>query len=498
MDDIKARIIFEDAGASAALGKVTGAAVANATATKAASEAVKSAGTNVAQFGSTVGLVGQTVGRFNGSLGSVVSSAGAALGAVQAMTTAGLGPIGIAIGVVTTTIGLASAAFSIFKDRQNQAEASTRALNRALDDNAASLTSVIAKMRERDNLAEQRARLASGEGTSEEYRGQAEMARERLRLLQGEFGDSAQMDAARSRMMAEIRALEDRADAIERGGGNASEVTIEDGATLTGDAARTEYRRLHPTRTGGASGAGSSSADPSTTDTSEADSAARLAALTRAMDEEAAVRASAREDERAFQQSIAELEIQDLNDQKDRAIEVAQEQRDAIIEAKREEAEEITAIQQGVTDGFSLMNDVIALAAGTSEAAQKKAAQVMAATAMVEAVVQGALEVARAAASYPDVAGMVAHGTAAAAFGVAAVKAGMTMGGAGASGGGGGAPSAPTGGPSLSGGERERGGDTIVINWGSQGLVYAADRAQLGRDLEDMIGEGRSRLGRAA
>jgi hypothetical protein len=72
------------------------------------------------------------------------------------------------------------------------------------------------------------------------------------------------------------------------------------------------------------------------------------------------------------------------------------------------------------------------------------------------------------------------------------------MGGAGASGGGGGAPSAPTGGPSLSGGERERGGDTIVINWGSQGLVYAADRAQLGRDLEDMIGEGRSRLGRAA
>jgi hypothetical protein len=39
---------------------------------------------------------------------------------------------------------------------------------------------------------------------------------------------------------------------------------------------------------------------------------------------------------------------------------------------------------------------------------------------------------------------------------------------------------------------------TVVINWGSSGLVYAADRAQLGRDISGMISEAHGRLGRGA
>ena len=42
------------------------------------------------------------------------------------------------------------------------------------------------------------------------------------------------------------------------------------------------------------------------------------------------------------------------------------------------------------------------------------------------------------------------------------------------------------------------GGTTVVINWGSSGLVYAADRAQLGRDISGMISEAHGRLGRGA
>ena len=181
-------------------------------------------------------------------------------------------------------------------------------------------------------------------------------------------------------------------------------------------------------------------------------------------------------------------------DDEERRVEGVRRAIDREMEARRESAEELADIQNGVASGFQVLNDAILLSAGSSEKAQKQAQAVMAGVAVVEAGIQAALEVARAAASYPDVVGMAAHATAAAAFVVAGVKA-ATMGGGSAPSGGGGAPAARTGGPSMSGGSHERGGDTIIVNLGSTAL-YAADKAQLGRDLDEMIGASRSRLGR--
>jgi hypothetical protein len=117
-----------------------------------------------------------------------------------------------------------------------------------------------------------------------------------------------------------------------------------------------------------------------------------------------------------------------------------------------------------------------------------------------EAIVQGlkqtALGISALAVGSPTAAGHFAAAAKWAAVGVAAGVAGAATGAFGGAGGGGGAPAAATGGPALTPGTAEGAGTTVVINWGSSGLVYAADRAQLGRDISGMISEAHGRLGR--
>lgn len=478
--DISARITYDTSGAVAPVQRATDAVAKNADETKRAAQAATLAtpawqamgaqatqtSVGVGQFGSTVGLAGQALGKLNPALGQTVTIAGSALGAVQSLTTMGMGPLGIALGVASVAVTGITALYAAMKDRQDEARESAEKLAVALaatfQTDAEARTSRIENLRAGELAMQRELETGLRQYGETAFRERAYQIRRNIEYIQGELGRAEDANAR---------------------------------ATSTGAYAPSEARPAAaadtPTRTG--RGGRRATADAAAPDTREADqqreqwAADNLARITEEMDAEAEVRSRMRA-----------LEIDEANDAKDRAIEIAQEQRDAILEIKRQEAEELAAIQTGVAGGFAVLSDAMQLAAESSGASAETQKRIMAGAALAEAVVMGALEVARAAASYPDVAGMVAHGTAAAAFGVAAVKAGMTMGGAGASGGGGGAPSAPTGGPSLSGGERERGGDTIVINWGSQGLVYAADRAQLGRDLEDMIGEGRSRLGRAA
>lgn len=505
--DISAKITYDVSGATAALGQATRALGDTSAATARASEASAKASTNVGQFGSTVGLAGQALGKMNPALGQTVTMAGTALGSIQALTTAGMGPLGVAIGIASIAITAAASALAYFAQKQADAKKATDDATKALLHNADAFDDLTAAEQRRQNIADRFARLAGGTATGAEYRARGEQLAEELRLTQQQRAaarEAGGMDeASRSRRL-ELSTIEERitrdiaANEERRAAAVAAasgvQVVIEEGATLTGAAAVAADPRGHRPRRGlgggarTASGEDTSAADTRAGDQQRAQEAAdRLARLTEDMDAEAAVRTAMREQD-----------IGEQNDAKDRAIEIAQEQRDAILEIKRQEAEELEAIQTGVAGGFAVLSDAMQVAAESSGASAEVQKRIMAGAALAEAVVMGALEIARAAASYPDVAGMVAHGTAAAAFGVAAVKAGITMGGGGASTGGGGAPAAATGGPSLSGGERERGGDTIVINWGSQGLVYAADRAQLGRDLEDLIGAGRSRLGRAA
>ena len=110
MDDIRAKIVFTDAGASAALGKVTAAATATGAATK-------TAGATIGQFGSSLGVAGAALGRVNPAIGSLVSMAGSATGAMQSLTTLGLGPVGIALGVMSVAITAATALWSAHEEQ---------------------------------------------------------------------------------------------------------------------------------------------------------------------------------------------------------------------------------------------------------------------------------------------------------------------------------------------------------------------------------------------
>ena len=104
-------------------------------------------------------------------------------------------------------------------------------------------------------------------------------------------------------------------------------------------------------------------------------------------------------------------------------------------------------IQAAVGQAHTLLSSIIEASAGTSERAKRKAMVAEAAVTVVDSGIQAAVEVARAAASYPDFAGIASHGLAAAGFVVAAAKAAAVAGGGGAS-----APSAP----SASGGSSSR------------------------------------------
>ena len=505
--DISAKITYDTSGATAAIGQTTKALGDNVAATAKAGEATAKTSTNLGQFGSTVGLAGQALGKMNPALGQTVTTGAAALGSIQALTTAGLGPLGIAIGVASIAITAATSALAYFVQKQADAKKATDDATKALLHNADAFDELMAAQQRQQGVADRFARLSGGTGSAAEYRARGEQLAEELRLTQQQRAAAREAggmdDAARSRRL-ELSTIEERLTrdiavneerrAAAVAAASVPQVVIEEGATLTGAAAIAADPRGHRPR-GGRGGGRARPDDAAAPDTREADqqreqwAADNLARITEEMDAEAEVRSRMRASE-----------IDEANGAKDRAIEIAQEQRDAILEIKKAEADELAAIQAGVAGGFGVLSDAMQVAAESSGASAEMQKKIMAGAALAEAVVQGALEVARAAASYPDIAGMVAHGTAAAAFGVAAVKAGIAMGGGGGatSGGGGGGAAAPTGGPSLSSGSHERGGDTIVINWGSQGLVYAADRAQLGRDIEDLIGAGRSRLGRAA
>jgi hypothetical protein len=127
----------------------------------------------------------------------------------------------------------------------------------------------------------------------------------------------------------------------------------------------------------------------------------------------------------------------------------------------------------------------------------KNVAKSLASEAIIQGLKETALGLGALAVGSPTAVGHFAAAGKWAAVGVAAGVVGAASGAfGGGGGGGGGAPAAATGGPALTAGAREGAGTTVVINWGSSGLVYAADRAQLGRDISGMISEAHGRLGR--
>ena len=108
--DIQIKVTVDASQATAALKGVSQAAGETAKQTEKVGDAAASSQTKIGQYGSTLGLVGQAAGQLSPALGSVITVAGSATGVIQTLTTAGLGPLGMAISavsvVVTAGVGL--------------------------------------------------------------------------------------------------------------------------------------------------------------------------------------------------------------------------------------------------------------------------------------------------------------------------------------------------------------------------------------------------------
>jgi hypothetical protein len=450
--NVKAKIIFEDAGASTTLDKVAQSATKAGAATKAVADSTKAASTNAGQFGSTVGLVAGSLGRLNGGLGQTIGVVGQSLGAFQSLATAGLGPLGLAFGVVSTVVTAATAIFGAHTEQL--ARAAT-----AMDE----ITAASARYADQQRQ------------TSLEMQAAAErMESSGLSLLTPE-GRAAAREAARLSLAGSDRAREQRemADLIAE---------YEGQGMIRERRSGPRRKTLDELMGGGGAPISDLAGERSTDDTG--------------------LIGPGKDDIQARYAEEQELANERYQEQLDRNLAFLEKR-----EAQEEEsAERLKAINDSVFSAIEsgLQSSVDAWLSGSATAGEAAMQMVkgVAKALTTEAIIQGLKETALGigdAASF-NYAGAAGHFAAAGTWAAVGVAAGAVGAVTGAFGGGGAAatPSAsPQSGPALEGGSRERGGDVYNINWGSGALVYAADRAQLGRDLQDAIEAGRSRLDRS-
>ena len=516
--DIHVKVDFDTSQATTALKGVTQAATQTAAATTKVGDATQAAQTKIGQYGSALGLAGQAVGKLNPALGGLVTMAGSATGVIQGLTTAGLGPLGIALSAISIAV---SAGTSLWAEYSKEAKDSAKDIKEQV---IPTLGDLVSKVQEANRAMSTRSRLAMGLGTSleqEAFTRQAEQYAETVRQRraaleqrgpEGSLSIGARLENER-RYQAELERLrteEARAEQVAL-----YRVRLQNQAVAEEqDRANIELEQIRE-----------EAAKEAAKNQEEADRRNRTARV-RAVRETTSDLVSAYADQTAFvveqfnryqeflDQTMADeadvrarmrqQEIDESNAAKDRAIEVAAEQRDVLKALQDEQA----ALLQESTDAVfssiqtAMQSSVDAMLDGSrsiGEAMQdmvKAIAKSLASEAIIQGLKQTALGISALAVGSPSAVGHFAAAGKWAAVGVAAGIVGAASGAFGGGGGGGGAPAAATGGPALTAGAREGAGTTVVINWGSSGLVYAADRAQLGRDISGMISEAHGRLGR--
>lgn len=522
--DIQVKVQFDTAQATTALKGVSQAAGETAKQTEKVGEATQKSQVQIGQFGSALGLAGQAVGQLVPGLGQVVTVAGSATGVIQGLTTAGLGPLGIAIGVVSVAVTAGVKLWQDYKTEQERTEESIRRtvlptladLKKAFDDAAKAAL---------DEESIQR-RVTSRTASASDYaatitRLGAEQARLRTEQEQLMGKRTADMTAADMRRLSELQGL------IANGERNLAQLQenfrrqvpaeSEDARLREQNAQRLraiqaeieaagETLNGQPPRTGGGGGRRSAATTAEREDPNAAARAAgeELDRLWEQSERRLAERRARWQDEAAFQAELNEIEA---NDVRLRLESLEREEADAerLREKNAEEhAQRMQAINDAVFQALesALASSVDAWLSGTrsmGEAMQdmvKQVAKSLASEAIIQGLKATAMGLGALAVGSPSAALHFAEAGKWAAVGVAAGIVGAASGAFGGGGGGGGAPAAATGGPALTAGAREGAGTTVVINWGSSGLVYAADRAQLGRDISGMISEAHGRLGR--
>lgn len=513
--DINAKVTYDTTQATTALQGVSQAAGETAKQTEKVADATQKSQVQIGQFGSALGLAGQAVGKLSPALGGLVSMAGSATGVIQGLTTAGLGPLGIGIAAVSTALSIGASLWSEYKTKQEKAAQSMK------DQVIPALDEMISKARQAADALSLESRLSRGEGTTfeqsvyfERLSTYIERKKSELEALRAASAGSITeqlggADTPINRLRREIERAErdleyrgrltERAMSREAQQDRARAAEAQNRRTLQSIALEAEAAGLGEGSGGGGGGGRRAAAAPAAstleqlmmragtpTDRSFGLQGLDVGALGRGeepwMAEQDAARAKQLEADR--QAGIEKNRI---------AEELGKER-------LRIEEELNSALLNSVES--ALASSVDAWLSGTQsigEAMQsmvKSIAKSLASEAIIQGLKETALGISALAVGSPSAAIHFAAVGKWAAVGAAAGLVGAATGAFGGGGGGGGAPAAATGGPALTAGARDGAGTTVVINWGSSGLVYAADRAQLGRDISGMISEAHGRLGR--
>lgn len=504
-----------------AIGKVTAATKENAKVVETQAKATKAASVDIGKFGGALGIAGNTIGAFNSTAGQMVSRVGAATGAIQALTTVALGPMGIALAAINVAV---MAGTSLMADYGKEAEVTKR----KIDDLKRSLSDLIGEQQRQAAEEELLARVRGGRGNVQEQRGylasvQQQQAAARLGLEQldgeaptvasGEYGafmarrrefeqqlmrlSAEEADARRrvqeaeenARLVAENasarRALAYEAEIAEGegriGGGAAAPRGGRRGAATAarGDNVESLMGRM------GARG-------PFDADAAAFDEMMREREEQWLLEAEAAVLAQKERDALVYEERMAAEEkvTQLLADEEERRREAAAESDRQRVESYQSAARAIEQIGGTITSVYDFVSAAGASADESAEARQKRELKRIAFAQSVEAIVNAA----RSAAAFAtqDYVGGAAYAVASGLNIAAAAKAGVDAGNvprtSGASSGGGMSRD------NASRGSGSQGAGTIVINMNGP-VIAASDRAELGRQLGQIINEGAGRYG---
>ena len=516
--DIQGKITYDATQATSALKGVSQAAGETAKQTDKVGEASAKAQVNVGQFGSALGLAGQAVGKLSPELGGLVDSAGAATGVIQSLSTAGLGPLGLAVAGVSLAVTAGVGLWKAYADQQKEAKKRTEDLTKALDDQVQSLDDIIAKNKQIAGDRERTERITGGRGTREELEANVQrleqLVNRNQQLATNATGQLAQAGTSTIGLGLQALGLGPSVDYAE--------VAMREGnlARATNDLARARAQLTqglrenfanapvtpaptgNPPRTGGGRGGGRGGARqeaaPSGPTLDElmqrrgTGSAFGLQGLSiellgRGEDDWMAEQDNARAKQAVADEAAAADKLRLAEDVSKERQRIEDEMNSALLGSLESAlSSSVDAWLSGTRSMGEAMQDMV-----------KQVAKSLASEAIIQGLKETALGIGALATGSPTAAVHFAAAGKWAAVGVAAGLVGAATGAfGGGGGGGGGAPAAATGGPALTAGANTGAGTTVVINWGSSGLVYAADRAQLGRDISGMISEAHGRLGR--
>lgn len=492
---------------SKAVDATTEATKKNTTAVAAQAEKFKIGSVEVDKFGSTLGVAGQAVGRLNSTAGQMVTSLGAATGAIQSMATAGLGPLGIAITAANLAITAGVTLWGEYEEAQRSAQARIDSLKKSFDD-------LLAAQRASNQEASRERRLAAGQGTAEEqdaYLAQTTQLQNRLIELGGDENVNAAQALEptrrlRARMAGEARAREMAA--------------AEDAALISQNAAQlAENRRIiaanEPTtpRGGARGGRGSMVAAREGLDENarkyiagKASGFANAEAMRVFEEREAereaeatrlAVEAQKNRDLELYESRMqAEQKITDmLAEEEDRRKSLAEEADAARIDSMQRTADAIQSIGSMMTQIYGFVDDAGASADESEEQREKKRLKRLAFSQSVEAIVNAAQSVV--AFARQDYVGGAMYAVASGLNIAAAAKAGVDAGNVPSTGAAGGSAGSAMRNDSRSSSQANREPVTVVVNMNGP-VVATADRAELGRQINQLVSEGRGRYGEAA